>query len=436
MDGLAHPQLDVVGAADLDGLGAHPQRLGGTVADVEVVALGLLEEEVGDVGAEVGEAPGDVGVVADDHAGHAGEGEARGVEGAVGRGLAAVQAHLHPDAGLADAQVRVVGEQRLAGGAVLAVDDPRVAADAAPLADQLGHRCDPVLHALECLHDATGVRRTAGVAGRVGRGVLLEDAVDDTAAGDDRRVRLGVVGRPELGDLGLAVVEGEQHPVDLGLHVAAQVPRHRLEPGERVDRLPLLGRVVEAGQAQDAVLRRELGGRAVLDVGVHPLGVRRQRGARRRLQQRPLLLRDPAPAHGADEAVGLQGVLAEDLREPAGRDVAAEVHLEEALLRVDEALGAHQVVVGVGVDLRDAVRVAHDLHRGGQPRDLELALGLRQRTAYDADDRRGQHEQHQDQADRGPCRPTHGPRRAAEGLPPAGPGPVGGLVGGRGRGGG
>ena len=40
---------------------------------------------------------------------------------------AAVQAHLHPDAGHADAEVRVVGQQRRAGLGVLAVDDPAVA---------------------------------------------------------------------------------------------------------------------------------------------------------------------------------------------------------------------------------------------------------------------------------------------------------------------
>ncbi len=50
-------------------------------AVAQVGVLGdVLEEEVADVGAEVGHAPGDVGVVADDDARQAGEGEARDVE--------------------------------------------------------------------------------------------------------------------------------------------------------------------------------------------------------------------------------------------------------------------------------------------------------------------------------------------------------------------
>ena len=133
---LADLQHEVVAAAHLDRLGAQLERLGLAVLD-PVGALDLLEIEVGDVGAEVGEAPRDVGVVADDHAGNAGEGEAGDVEGAVGRDLATVQPGLHPDAGLADPEVRVVGEQRHAGRAVLAVDDPRVGADAVAATQQL-----------------------------------------------------------------------------------------------------------------------------------------------------------------------------------------------------------------------------------------------------------------------------------------------------------
>jgi hypothetical protein len=66
------------------------------------------------------------------------------------------------------------------------------------------------------------------------------------------------VGGPQRGDLVLGAVEREQHPVDLGVHVAAQVPRHGLEPGEGVDRVPLRRGVVEAGEPQHAVLRRQL----------------------------------------------------------------------------------------------------------------------------------------------------------------------------------
>ena len=43
--------------------------------------------------------------------------------------------------------------------------------------------------------------------------------------------------------------------------------------------------------------------------------------------------------------------------------MTAYVHLPEPVLRVDVALRAEQVLVGVGVDLRDAVAVALDVDR-------------------------------------------------------------------------
>ncbi len=61
-------QPDVVAAVDPDRLGTGPELE--LLPRVPVgVAADPLDEEVGDVGPEVGEAPRDVGVVADDHAG-------------------------------------------------------------------------------------------------------------------------------------------------------------------------------------------------------------------------------------------------------------------------------------------------------------------------------------------------------------------------------
>ena len=79
VDGGADRQLDGIAARDLDRLGALVERHQDAVAPV-LVALDLLEVEVGDVGREVGEAPRDLVVVADDDAGHAREAEAGDVE--------------------------------------------------------------------------------------------------------------------------------------------------------------------------------------------------------------------------------------------------------------------------------------------------------------------------------------------------------------------
>src|SRR5699024_4278569 len=133
--GLAHRDLDVLAPGDLDRLGAHVQRHVGVAAQ-HAVPVDVLQVEVGDVGVQVGDAPRDVLVVADDDAGQAGEGEPADVERARLGDLPAVQAGLQPDARLAGLQVRVVGQDGCPGGGVLAGDDPRVGADALPGAQE------------------------------------------------------------------------------------------------------------------------------------------------------------------------------------------------------------------------------------------------------------------------------------------------------------
>ena len=212
------------------------------------VADHLLQVEVGDVGAEVGEAPGDVGVVADDHAGHPGEGEARDVERAVRADGPAVQPHLHPDAGHADAEVRVVGEQRLAGRGLARRRRPsccsrcRRPCRGTPAPGRPGRGPPAARRARPGWRGTPGRSRQPAAAGRV----LVEDAVDDGALGDDRPPGRRVVGGEQLGHHLRGVHRQRQHPVDLVVHVAAQVPRHRLEPGERVGGGPRLRLVVEA----------------------------------------------------------------------------------------------------------------------------------------------------------------------------------------------
>ena len=71
---------DVGAAADVDDLGVVEDGLPGAVGGLELGSSrrcrGGARCRVLDVGAEVGEAPGDVLVVADDDEGNAGEGDA------------------------------------------------------------------------------------------------------------------------------------------------------------------------------------------------------------------------------------------------------------------------------------------------------------------------------------------------------------------------
>ena len=96
---------------------------------VGVGGIDLLDDEVLRVGRQVGDAPGDVVVVSDDHTRCAREGEPGHVERAAVRGTHTVQGHLEPDRRHLDGQVRVVGEDRRTGLGLRTRHHPVVRAD-------------------------------------------------------------------------------------------------------------------------------------------------------------------------------------------------------------------------------------------------------------------------------------------------------------------
>ena len=85
---------------------------------------------------------------------------------------------------------------------------------------------------------------------------------------------------------------------------------------------------------------------------------------------------------GALGAVVRDEAGAEDFGEFAGGVAAEDVHLPEAVLRGDEALGEDEVVEGGGVDVRDAVGVALDGDGSGEAGDGEGAVDLREGVAH------------------------------------------------------
>lgn len=253
---------------DLDGLLAGLERDRLAVVLVPAAAVQLLQVQVGDVGAEVRHAPGDVLVVADDHAGHPGERVAGDVVLARGRQAPAVQAHLVPDGRELRRQVRVVGEQRLPGDGVRSGDHPRVGADAVAVrADGRGDLVQGVGEPGQLALEAVGGLGVAGETGACGAFRAGTGAGGGTRSGARARTRAGLISGPagarpvgagravvgarlddrlvpvvrvvriQVRDLLRAEAARHQGAVDLFLHVAAQVPRHRLEPGHGVGRL-------------------------------------------------------------------------------------------------------------------------------------------------------------------------------------------------------
>ena len=118
-EGLGGEAVDADDFGDVeDGL---PGAGGGAELGVGAGAAGGLDVDVLDLGAEVGEAPGDVVVVAYDDEGEAGEGDSGGVERPHLRlrlRSGAFEVGFVPEAGDGVGEVHVVGEEGLAGGGV------------------------------------------------------------------------------------------------------------------------------------------------------------------------------------------------------------------------------------------------------------------------------------------------------------------------------
>ena len=110
--------------AHLDRLRAKLRRLPFAVVEeaARMRRVGLLLIEVALRADVVGDAPGDVLVAADHDARHAGQRDAGDVE------AAAVQAHLVPDRDGVIRDVRIAGDERLAGVGAIAGEHPVVAA--------------------------------------------------------------------------------------------------------------------------------------------------------------------------------------------------------------------------------------------------------------------------------------------------------------------
>ena len=231
-----------------DPLADRGGRLGHSLEQeaARIGGVGLLEEEVLDVGVRDREGPGDVGVVADADARQAGDRKPHGLV------PAAVEPDLVPDGGVADREVRVALEERL----------PRRRARA-------GER------------DAVGAQPGGGIAeDRVERLETRKHRGRPERAGDRApRAVLDARGRPrigvgeELGHGGRAGARGHVRARQLGLIVRRQVVRLELQDDERVRRSPRLGLVAkehELDRERVAPLLEEL---------VHPLRVRAERDA-------------------------------------------------------------------------------------------------------------------------------------------------------------
>jgi hypothetical protein len=205
--------------------------------------------------------------------------------------------------------------------------------------------------------------------GEVGLG-LVEGDVGDVFlwSGEVDRRLTGRMVSP--GDYGVEVVDevwgefgGEVFAVELGGEAGGEVLEHDEADEEGVAGCPR-GWLV----AEDAELERQMGALEV-DGGVDTGGVA--------LEEVELVGREggggavggDAQGEGSLEAVVGEERGAEDLGESAGGVAAEGVHLPEAVLCGDEALGEDEVFERGGADVGDAVVVALDGDWGGEAGD-------------------------------------------------------------------
>jgi hypothetical protein len=190
----------------------------------------------------------------------------------------------------------------------------------------------------------------------------------------DPHRRVSRIGRQELLDARRRQRFREAHAQQLVAPVAAQVPGHHFQPGERVDRLPAF-----KIQADKKKLRRQ--DRPHAEEGVDARGIGVELVSRVLVEMREICLRRAPHAHGTQKAVGFQAAAAQRLGQAPGPDAPVNLHLPEAVLRMHEAERELRIALRLGEDVRHAEAVAQDLHRRAEAGELDLALPGGQRLA-------------------------------------------------------
>jgi len=332
-----------------DGLVVGLELTGLTLVPVGVRRGPVVAVEVGLVGADVGEAPRDVLVRADDDRRDAGEGDAADVHRVVA-GTAHPEVLLVPDRRDGEREVRVVRDDGVPVVGVPPADDPGVRPQAGPGLVRPERLVQP-LQSGSVARDEFGSRLAEPVTLAAGRRVH-DGLVVVEPVGIERRHLVGAPGeRPPNGP-----------PAEVP-KVAGQLPGDELPDDERVPWGPARRLVVVGAELE----RR----RARVDVAVDAGAVRADAVTGFGVADAPPggvgRVREP---HLPVEPVGLDGPGAEGRREVPGHQPALEVHLEQPVARLDVADRERQRLPVGGVDVRHARGVVPD--RGVSVRVLDL----------------------------------------------------------------
>ncbi len=327
MPGLPHRQHHVRLAADLDPLLAHRERLRPVGSLVFARAGRRLDENVLHVGAGGGEGPGDLAVMPQHQERHAGRGRARQ------HPARHVDAGKIPDAGKAERQMRIAGQQRRAGRGMPPVHRPLVRG-------ALRHRVGRREIAAAPTSAGTPPRRTGSTSGwfiasGAGTPGWRGQSWSSTAAGT----------RPASAwrDSSCRQFIDSHSPIVFAhSRLSAGCPRFR--------------------RAQHQELRR--GEPALqLDPGVHAARIGLQHRPRVGRQRGEIGDRVLAQAQRAHHPVDRQRRRPGDLRQPARCRPPHQLHLEHPVARMQKPQCRGGVRLRSGMDARHPVGVVGDVDR-------------------------------------------------------------------------
>ena len=381
----AQLQQQVGLALDADGFVAHGE-LGPSVGRAVLRGIGgvdLLQIQVLHIGAGVGEAPGDLVGTAQHHKGQARQGGAYGINGAQGcavRRLArrGLQARKVPDGGGRQAQVRVVGQQRLAAHGAGARNHPVVATLALVGACVAGQFVGPGQHASA---DLPGQRTFAVGWRHSSRCSTGGRCTINPQLAIQRRQVCGRSGRlPRIGWHQLPQPVGVQRArhrqtCELGAPIATQVQRHHQRPAHAVLGLPHRACGASGLHAQHQKLRWQgLGTFLVEGMDALAVGLQGLLG----IQRQPSVL-PPGHTHdvqAAHELVGLDRGRAKNLGQLAVHDPAVEFQLPGAFLRMYIAHCKPGILRGLSLDVGDIGAIAPHLYCFAEPRHSQGTIEL------------------------------------------------------------
>ena len=144
------------------------------------------------------------------------------------------------------------------------------------------------------------------------------------------------------------------------LRLVRELQRHQLDGDDAVGRLPRLGPMPQQQELRRQPRLEQPGAARHEGVDAARVGLERRACASGGSAAKRAL-GVAVEVERAQEHVGGEGALAEDLRQAALAGAALQLHLPQPVLRVHEAERDVEVVDGLGEDVRHALAVAHHL---------------------------------------------------------------------------